>query len=140
MGGGVAGAPALDLLEVRGQVVGEVDLRGLGRGEEDVMERGSGAEDQDRLAGRGVLHRVGEVGDRCPLVRLDDAVVVGQVLLRHPVRVEGRAAWATNEPSRQASEDVLVGGGPEVRSREEDQRVGWTRRSRSAAAAPNAPA
>jgi hypothetical protein len=121
--GGIAGTPALDLLEVRGQVVGEMDLRGLRRGEEDVMKRRPSAEDENRLAGRGLLHRVGEESDRFPLVWLDNAVVVGQVLLRHPVRVEGRTPRATQEPARHASEDELVGRGPEVRAREEDQRI-----------------
>jgi hypothetical protein len=84
---------------------------------------GPGAEDEDRLAGPSFLHRVGEEGDRFPLVGLDDAVVVGQVLLRLPVRVEGRAPRAAKEPARQASEHILVGGGPEVRASEEQQRL-----------------
>ena len=69
------------------------------------------------------LHRVGEERDRLALVGLDDAVVVGQVVARHPVGVERRAPRAPQERARQASEDVLVAGGAEVRAREEEQRV-----------------
>ena len=130
VGGGVARAPALDLREVRGQVVGEMELGGRRRGEEDVMQGGAAAEHQHRLAGRSRLHRVDEERDRLELVRLDDAVVVGQVLLRHPVGVERGARPAAEQASRHAREHVLVDGGPEVRAREEEQRVGGRDRVR----------
>jgi hypothetical protein len=96
----------------------------MGGGEEDVMQGGPAPEYQHRLAGRSMLDRVGEERDRLALVRLDDGVVVGQVLLRHPIRVEGGAPRPAEQPARQARENVLVAGGAEVRSRQEEQRLG----------------
>ena len=86
------------------------------------MQRRAGAEEQDRLVRRGLAHRVGEERDRLELVGLDDRVVVGEVLLRHPVGVERRVA-AAQERAGQAGEPVLVGGGAEVRAAQEHDRV-----------------
>ena len=93
-----------------------------------MVERRPGAEEEDRLARLGLLHRVDEERDRLPLVGLDDAVVVGQVVARNPVGVEGRIPPADQQPAGQAGEAVLVRAGPEVRAGEEEQRVGGRHR------------
>ena len=92
VGAGIAREPALDLAQVGRQVVGEVDLGRVRRGEEDVVERRPDAEEQHRLARLDLAHRVDEERDRLELVRLDLAVVVGQVLAGNPVVLEARVA------------------------------------------------
>jgi hypothetical protein len=89
VGRGITRDPALDLPQVGRQVVAQMDLGGLAGRQEHVVKGGTDADEEHGLARRRVLHGLDEERDRPPFVRLDGAVVVRQVLARHPVRLEG---------------------------------------------------
>jgi hypothetical protein len=84
VGVGRAGAPALDLVEVSRQVVGQVQLGGAPGGQKHVVQRRPASEADHRPLG-GRAHLLDEVADGVALVLLQIAVVVAQVVARQPL-------------------------------------------------------
>ena len=120
---GIAIDPTLDLLQVCRQVVAQVNLGGRAGGQEHMMKGGADAKIEHRFIRLRFPYGVDEERDGPVFVRLDDTVVVPQVVTRHPVGIEGGIGGpvpTAQTSSHDTSKPVLIGGGAEVCSPQED--------------------
>src|SRR5262245_15135125 len=90
--------PAVNLAQVLGQIVRQMNLRRFLGGEEDMMQGRSDTESQDSLSRRGLPEGVDEKGDGLSFVQLHRAVVFGEIRPRLPFGVEAGIAAAPRDP------------------------------------------